>query len=75
MKTGAHDYVMKDRLARLAPAVEREIHEASVRRSEKEAQQAAEEARRVAQDTKAQHDELRASCTPPSSWPHAFARH
>jgi PAS domain S-box-containing protein len=32
MKAGAHDYVMKDKLARLAPAVQRELHEAEVRR-------------------------------------------
>src|SRR6266436_4335167 len=32
MKAGAHDFIMKDRLARLAPAVERELREAQVRR-------------------------------------------
>ncbi len=32
MKAGAHDYLMKDRLARLAPAVERELGEARMRR-------------------------------------------
>jgi len=32
MKAGAHDYLMKGNLARLAPAVEREIKEAHVRR-------------------------------------------
>ena len=32
MRTGAHDYIMKDNLKRLAPAVERELLEASVRR-------------------------------------------
>jgi signal transduction histidine kinase len=31
MRAGAHDYVMKDRLARLIPAVERELREAAVR--------------------------------------------
>jgi len=31
MKTGAHDYIMKGNLARLAPAVERELREAAVR--------------------------------------------
>jgi len=31
MKAGAHDYVMKDKLARLGPAVERELREAEVR--------------------------------------------
>ena len=32
MKAGANDYVMKGNLARLVPAVERELHEAIVRR-------------------------------------------
>src|SRR5262245_49814086 len=32
MKAGAHDYVMKDHLARLGPAVQRELREAEVRR-------------------------------------------
>jgi PAS domain S-box-containing protein len=31
MKAGAHDYVMKNNLSRLGPAVERELREASVR--------------------------------------------
>ena len=31
MRAGAHDYLLKDRLARLAAAVERELHEADVR--------------------------------------------
>jgi diguanylate cyclase len=32
MKQGAHDYIMKGNLTRLAPAVERELREATVRR-------------------------------------------
>ena len=31
MRAGAHDYVMKDNLARLGPAVTRELREAGVR--------------------------------------------
>ena len=31
MKSGAHDYLMKNNLARLGPAVQREMHEARVR--------------------------------------------
>ncbi|MCH7842751.1 MAG: response regulator, partial [Chloroflexi bacterium] len=31
MKSGAHDYIMKNNLARLGPAVERELREAEVR--------------------------------------------
>jgi two-component system sensor histidine kinase UhpB len=33
MKAGAHDYVMKGKLARLVPVVERELREAQVRRA------------------------------------------
>jgi PAS domain S-box-containing protein len=32
MKSGAHDYIMKDNLMRLAPAIEREIRQAHARR-------------------------------------------
>ncbi|MDR3573452.1 MAG: HD domain-containing phosphohydrolase [Anaerolineaceae bacterium] len=38
MKLGAHDYLMKDKLTRLAPAVERELREARVRGERKEAE-------------------------------------
>ncbi len=40
MKAGAHDYVMKERLARLAPAVERELREAEVRRAREKSEEA-----------------------------------
>ena len=47
MDSGAHDYIMKDRLARLVPAVQRELREAEVRRarakSEEELRRAQEE--------------------------------
>ena len=47
MNAGAHDYIMKDRLARLVPAVQRELREAEVRRararSEEELRRAHEE--------------------------------
>lgn len=36
MKAGAHDYIMKDNLARLVPAVERELREAEMRRAQRE---------------------------------------
>ncbi len=39
MKAGAHDYVMKDHLARLVPAVRRELAEAEVRKARKKAEQ------------------------------------
>jgi PAS domain S-box-containing protein len=37
MKAGAHDYIMKDNLARLGPAVQRELREADVRRERRRA--------------------------------------
>jgi PAS domain S-box-containing protein len=37
MRSGAQDYVMKDRLKRLAPAVTRELREAAVRREARQA--------------------------------------
>ncbi len=43
MKAGADDYILKDNLARLAPAVERELEEARTRRERREAQQALKE--------------------------------
>ena len=39
MKAGAHDYLIKDNLARLAPAVEREIREAHVRQERRQAEE------------------------------------
>src|SRR5579864_9566530 len=39
MKAGAHDYVMKDNLTRLGPAVERELREAEGRRERRRAQE------------------------------------
>ncbi len=40
MRAGAHDYVMKDRLARLVPAVQRELREAELRLERRRAQEA-----------------------------------
>jgi PAS domain S-box-containing protein len=40
MKAGAHDFVLKDRLTRLVPAVERELREAADRRQRRAAQAA-----------------------------------
>jgi PAS domain S-box-containing protein len=39
MKSGAHDYLTKNHLTRLAPAVERELAEAAARRESKQAQE------------------------------------
>ena len=38
MKAGAHDYIMKGNLARLVPAIERELKEAKLRHSHREAE-------------------------------------
>jgi PAS domain S-box-containing protein len=40
MKAGAHDYIMKDRLQRLMPAIERELKEAAMRQGRKQVEQA-----------------------------------
>jgi len=39
MKAGAHDYLMKDKLTRLAPAVKRELAESLVRRERQQAEE------------------------------------
>jgi signal transduction histidine kinase len=39
MNSGAHDYIMKDRLARLVPVIQRELREATVRRAQKESEE------------------------------------
>jgi len=39
MKAGAHDYLIKDNLARLAPAVKRELEQAETRQKRKQAEQ------------------------------------
>jgi PAS domain S-box-containing protein len=38
MKAGAHDYVIKDNLARLIPAMNRELHETNVRHERRQAE-------------------------------------
>jgi two-component system sensor histidine kinase UhpB len=43
MRAGVHDYIMKDKLARLIPAIQRELREADVRKEHKAAQEALEE--------------------------------
>ena len=48
MRSGAHDYLMKGRLARLVPAVERELREAQVRRERKQAEESLRHAERLA---------------------------
>ena len=43
MKAGAHDYVMKGNLARLIPAIQREMDEAEIRRERRHAEEALRE--------------------------------
>ena len=54
MKSGAHDYLMKNNLTRLIPAIEQELREAEVRRklkhSEKALQEAEKRYRQVVED-------------------------
>jgi len=45
MREGAHDYIMKERLARLVPAVERELREAETRRAWKKSEEELRQAR------------------------------
>ena len=45
MRAGAHDYVMKSNLHRLAPAIQRELHEAQDRRRRAKAERALEHER------------------------------
>ena len=40
MRAGAHDYVLKDKLARLMPAVERELRECKLREAHRESERA-----------------------------------
>ncbi len=56
MKAGAHDYIMKRKLARLAPAIERELREAQTRAARK----AAEAALRHSEDQLRQAQKLEA---------------
>ena len=50
MRLGAHDYIMKDNLARLAPAIEREMLEADNRRQRRRAEQEIVQLNRDLQD-------------------------
>src|SRR4051812_11925653 len=50
MKAGAHDYLMKDNLTRLAPAVKREIRDAQVRRDRRQAERSLRLALSAAED-------------------------
>ncbi|MCM4080749.1 response regulator [Paractinoplanes hotanensis] len=47
MRAGARDFVLKDRLTRLAPAVQRELHEAAERRRHRHTEQQLRQAERL----------------------------
>jgi putative nucleotidyltransferase with HDIG domain/PAS domain S-box-containing protein len=49
MKAGAHDYVMRDNLARLVPAIERERRETETRRMRKRAEKVQEATYKISQ--------------------------
>ena len=55
MKAGAHDYIMKDRLTRLIPTIQRELKEARIRGARKQAEEAL---RRQAQILDQIHDSV-----------------
>lgn len=46
MRSGAHDYLMKENLTRLIPAIERELREAAMRRDRRRAEEALRESER-----------------------------
>lgn len=51
MRAGAQDYVLKDNLARLAPAVDRELREVRVRRERRQAEEALVRSEQILQST------------------------
>ncbi|MDP3879493.1 MAG: ATP-binding protein [Dehalococcoidales bacterium] len=61
MRAGAHDYIMKDNLKRLGPAIERELEESANRRKRRKAEEelrAREEELRLAKKIEALKDEF-----------------
>lgn len=63
MRAGAHDYVMKDNLARLAPALARELDEVHQRRARRDAERSADEHARRLQRSQQVIDSLREGIT------------
>lgn len=59
MKAGAHDYLMKDNLARLIPAIEREMQEAERRREHRQADEALRSSRQQLRDLAARLNSIR----------------
>ncbi len=46
LKTGAHDFILKERMARLIPAIEREIREAHIRQKQRQTETALRQSER-----------------------------
>lgn len=59
MKAGAHDYMMKDNLSRLSPAIEREMQEAVRRREHRQADEELRNSRQQLRDLAARLDSIR----------------
>ncbi|MEA5463736.1 hybrid sensor histidine kinase/response regulator [Leptothoe sp. PORK10 BA2] len=58
MKAGAHDYILKGNLARLVPAVERELREAEERQKRQQAEQALRESEAALRQSQHQYQSL-----------------
>ncbi len=65
MRTGAHDYILKDKMARLGPAIDRELREAKIRnerrQAEEELRNSREELRALAAHLQSIREEERAN--------------
>lgn len=59
MKAGAHDYMMKDNLSRLSPAIEREMQEAVRRRQHRQADDELKNSRQQLRDLAARLNSIR----------------
>jgi PAS domain S-box-containing protein len=58
MRSGAHDYIIKGNLARLVPAVERELREAADRTKRQKAEQALRESEEALRESQQQYQAL-----------------
>ncbi len=59
MKAGAHDYMMKDNLSRLSPAIERELQEVARRREHRQADEELRNSRQQLRDLAARLNSVR----------------
>ena len=75
MKAGAHDYLMKDKLARLAPAVARELRDAETRRERKRAEEALHLRLAELEAVNRVSTALRTAATPDEMLPRLLAEH